>query len=206
MNLPIVYLILPVISALIGWITNYIAVKMIFRPRKPIHFFGITLWGLIPKRKSDLAKKIGETVEHELISHQDIHEVVNTPQFHEEILSSVMRAIDSFIEQKLGANPIVSMILSGDVAMQIKKLVKNELRTILPDFMEDIFEKVEHRLDFKEIVQHKIEQFDMAKLETIVYNIAAKELRAIEVFGGVLGFGVGLIQVAILILAGNTHG
>ncbi len=204
MRISIVYLMIPPISALIGWITNYIAVKMIFRPRKPYTFLGITLWGLIPKRKSDLAKKIGETVEHELISHQDIHTVVNTPQFHEDILRSVMQAIDRFIEHKLGTNPIVSMILSNEVTRVIKEMIKNELRGILPVFMEDIFEKVEHRLDFKEIVRSKIEQFDMSKLEHIVYNIAAKELRSIEILGGILGFCVGLAQVAILILGSKS--
>jgi uncharacterized membrane protein YheB (UPF0754 family) len=42
------------------------------------------------------------------------------------------------------------------------------------------------------------------KLEKIIYNIAAKELHAIEVFGGVLGFVVGLVQVAILLLGNRS--
>ena len=195
---------IPPISALIGWITNYIAVKMIFRPRKPIRFLGITILGLIPKRKSDLARKIGETVENELISHKDIHRVVNTPEFHEEILVSISKVIDSFIEKKLGANPLVAMMLSGEMAIQIKESLKQELRDFLPEFMENMFGKIETKLNFKEIVQDKIESFDLMKLEKIIYNIAAKELRAIEVFGGVLGFVVGLVQIAIILLGNRS--
>jgi uncharacterized membrane protein YheB (UPF0754 family) len=195
---------IPPISAIIGWITNYIAVKMIFRPRKPIFFFGIKILGLIPKRKSDLARKIGETVEKELISHQDIHRAVNTPEFHEEIITSISNVIDNFIEQKLGANPLVAMMLSGEMAVQIKESLKNELRDFLPGFMENMFGKIENRLNFKEIVQNKIESFDLMKLEKIIYNIAAKELRAIEIFGGVLGFVVGLFQVAIILLGNRS--
>lgn len=195
---------IPPISALIGWITNYIAVKMIFRPRKPIRFLGITILGLIPKRKSDLARKIGETVENELISHKDIHRVVNTPEFHEEILVSISKVIDSFIEKKLGANPLVAMMLSGEMAVQIKESLKQELRDFLPEFMENMFGKIETKLNFKEIVQDKIESFDLMKLEKIIYNIAAKELRAIEVFGGVLGFVVGLVQIAIILLGNRS--
>jgi len=201
MNFYIIWLI-PPISALIGWITNRIAVRMIFRPRKPFSILGIKIWGLIPKRKSDLAKKIGETVESELISHQDIHKVVNSYEFHEEIISSIIKAIEKFIERKLGANPIISIMMSGEVAGVIKELVKDELRGILPDFMETMFENLEGRLDFKEIVRKKIEEFDFIKLEQIIYKIASKELRAIEVFGGVLGFIVGLVQVGILLLSG----
>jgi uncharacterized membrane protein YheB (UPF0754 family) len=200
----IVLWIIPLISALIGWITNYIAVKMIFRPKEPVSFLGIKIWGLIPKRKSDLAKKIGETVEKELVSHQDIHRIVNTTEFHEEILRSIIDTIGKFIEQKLGANPIISLMLNGEIATQIKEIVKDELRGILPDFMEDMFQKIEGKLDFKEIVRKKIEEFDLSKLEQIIYNIASKELRSIEIFGGILGFGVGLVQVVIILIANRS--
>lgn len=203
MNFYIIWFI-PPISALIGWITNYIAVKMIFRPRKPITLFGIKIWGLIPKRKSDFARRIGETVESELISHQDIHKVVNSPEFHEQILSSIIDAIEKFIERKLGSNPIISMVLSGEVAGVIKEMVKDELREILPDFMETMFEKVEGKLDFKEIVRKKIEEYDFIKLEQIIYKIASRELRYIEVFGGILGFIVGLAQVGIIIISSKS--
>jgi len=195
---------IPLISALIGWVTNYLAVKMIFRPGEPFHFLGLKIQGLIPKRKSELARKIGETIEKELISHQDIHTVINSELFHEEILQSIVEAIEKFIEQKLGSNPLLSMMLSGEIAAQVKKMVKHELRAMLPDFMEKMFEKVEERLDFKEIVRKKIEEFDFIRLEHIIYKIAARELRAIEIVGGILGFIIGLVQVVIIIISSNS--
>ncbi len=203
MNIIVLWLI-PPISAVIGWITNYIAVKMIFRPKRPVSFLGLKIWGLIPKRKSDLANKIGETVEKELISHQDIHRIVNTKEFHEEILRSVVDTVEKFIEQKLGANPIISLMLNGEIAGQLREIIKSELRIMLPDFIEKMFQKVESKLDFKEIVRNKIEEFDLSKLEQIIYNIAAKELRSIEIFGGILGFCVGLIQVFIILIANRS--
>jgi uncharacterized membrane protein YheB (UPF0754 family) len=203
MNFYIMWLI-PPISALIGWITNYIAVRMIFRPRKPVTLLGIKIWGLIPKRKSDFARRIGETVESELISHQDIHKVVNSPEFHEQILRSIIDAIEKFIERKLGSNPILSLMLSGEVAGVIKDMVKDELREILPGFMETMFEKVEGKLDFKEIVRNKIEEYDFIKLEQLIYKIASRELRSIEILGGILGLIVGIVQVGIIIISSKS--
>ena len=49
-------ILIPIIGAIIGLITNWIAVKMLFHPRKKI--FGIQ--GVIPKRKKDIAKRIGD--------------------------------------------------------------------------------------------------------------------------------------------------
>ena len=193
------YLAIPLISALIGWITNFIAVKMIFRPRKPINILGFKIIGLIPKRKSDLARKIGETIEKELISHEDIQAVINTKGFHQDIINSIMGLLDAFVKQKLAANPFVALLLSGELADQVREMVRNEIHAVLPHFMEKMFITMEEKLDFKAIVQEKIENFDMSRFEEIVYKIAAKELQAIEWFGAILGFCIGIIQVFIII-------
>ena len=62
----LLYASFPLIGAIIGWCTNYLAVKMIFRPYKPISFLGLKIHGLIPRRQSDLARSIGETIELKL--------------------------------------------------------------------------------------------------------------------------------------------
>ena len=188
---------IPVISALIGWITNYIAVKMIFRPYIPVKIFGFKIQGLIPMRRAELATKIGQTVEKELITHADIHGAVNTPEFREEILTTLLGAIDGYIVEKTSGNPLIAMFLGGSGASSLKDKLRDELRPVLPSMMESLFEKMEDRLDLKDIVRKKIDEFDLLKLETIIYDIAAKELKAIEYLGGVLGFVIGLVQLAI---------
>jgi uncharacterized membrane protein YheB (UPF0754 family) len=195
---------IPVVSALIGWLTNRLAVRMIFRPRRPVRVLWFRLVGLIPKRKAELARTIGKTVEKELISHHDIHRVVTSGRFQEEILDTIIVQVEDFIYVNLGSSPLVAMALSGEAAARIKQVVRRELRKVLPGVIEELFEKVESRLDFKEIIRDKIEAFDMSKLESIVYTIAARELKAIEMIGGVLGFIIGLGQVALLVLMQRT--
>lgn len=199
-----VYALIPVVSALIGWLTNFIAVRMLFRPRRPVRVLGLTIVGLIPRRQADLARKIGETVEKELISHQDIRRVADTPSFRNRVIDVIFEQIERFIMQSLGANPLVAAILSGEVVASIKVMVREELQNRLPDIMEELFGRLEAHLDFKQIIREKIERFDLSRLETIVYSIASRELKAIELVGGVLGFVVGLAQVAIIAL-GNLY-
>lgn len=65
----------PVIGALIGYCTNYIAVKMLFYPKKEIRIFGHKLPftpGAIPKGKPRLAKAIGNIVAEDLLTKEDI--------------------------------------------------------------------------------------------------------------------------------------
>ena len=64
-----------VVSGVIGYATNYIAVKMLFRPLKPVYIFGKQLPftpGIIPKGKPRLAKALGNAVGDKLLTDSDI--------------------------------------------------------------------------------------------------------------------------------------
>lgn len=201
----LIYLSIPIISGLIGWLTNWLAVRMIFRPRRAVRILGFEIIGLIPKRRSDLARKIGETVEQELLSHRDIEQAVNNPAFHSEIGRVLRVKIDEFMLKYLGSNPLIAMFLTGEVASSIKEALVSEIEKMIPQTLEMLLGKLEDRLDFKQIVQSKIEHFELEKLEAIIHSIAARELKAIEILGGVLGFAVGLVQLGILSL-GRIYG
>lgn len=68
----------PVIGAIIGYFTNYIAVKMLFRPLNPVK---IGIWtlpftpGIFPKRKKQLAKALGNVVGNNLLTRSDVIEL-----------------------------------------------------------------------------------------------------------------------------------
>ncbi len=200
----LIYFSIPLISALIGWITNYIAVKMIFRPRKAINFLGLRIIGLIPKRKADLAQKIAETVERELISHRDIKEIINSSDFHSQASAVIRAKLEYFITSKISSNPLLSLFVSSDVVSKLGSLFMEELEKEIPSILDELFHSIENKLDFQKIIRDKILNYDLSKFESIIYTIASRELKAIEYLGGILGFIVGIIQLAIIFL-GELH-
>ena len=196
----VIYALIPIISAMIGWVTNYIAVKMIFRPRQPLNILGFKIQGLIPRRQHELALNLGDLVEKELVSHKDVHEILESEEVKKEITHQLENQVDKFMEDKLGSIPMISMFLQGELAHQIKSMAVAQLNTVIPEFLDTCMKHVEERLDFKEIVREKVENFDHDMLEKMVFRIAAKELKTIELLGAILGFLVGVTQVALLIV------
>jgi uncharacterized membrane protein YheB (UPF0754 family) len=100
-------ILLSIIGAAIGWLTNVFAIKLIFRPLNPIKIplVNISIQGLIPKRKSELARSIGQTVETELVSIEEIMDKIieeeNKNQMIQEIKHNVKencRAENSFFD------------------------------------------------------------------------------------------------------------
>lgn len=90
-------IILPVlIGALIGYCTNYVAIKMLFLPRRALH---IGKWrlpmtpGVIPKNKARLATAVGNAVSDRLITRQDILEGVKRSSIQKKIVDGVTTAI-----------------------------------------------------------------------------------------------------------------
>lgn len=190
----------PIIAALIGYITNYIAVRMLFRPHKPTRFLGMTLQGLVPRRQKEIAQSLGSMIERDLFSQDDIHAALSGSETAEEAAAFLSEQVDVFAGKVASQNPMVGMFLQGPLLDQIKQMLSSQMAEKFPQFMERIVTKVEHRLDVSEIVTKKVEGFDLSKLESLIYEVSARELKTIEVLGGVLGFIVGLAQVGIMLI------
>lgn len=90
------YLAGPLIGAVIGYFTNYLAVKMLFHPKKPVIFFGHTLPftpGVIPKGKSRLARAVGQAVGKTLLTGEDIENYLLSDEMQQLVISTVNQAI-----------------------------------------------------------------------------------------------------------------
>ena len=86
----------PLIGAVIGYITNWIAVKMMFRPLKPIRIRKFTLPftpGIIPKNKGRLAEAIGNTISNDLLTDDDIKNIL----LSEEIINKIRDGINNYL-------------------------------------------------------------------------------------------------------------
>ncbi len=194
---------IPIVSALIGWFTNFIAVRMLFHPRKPWpQSFpkSLQIQGLLPKRQSELARKVGETIEDRLISIQDVLSKLNNSDLESKIAPIIRETIDAIVQKHLQQIPMLGMFLQRETLNQIKGMLVKETLTALPRIIQELSNSLEETVKFKAIIQERIEKFDLSVLEEIVNDISGSELRAIEFLGGVLGFFIGLIQVALVIL------
>ncbi|MGN0152451.1 MAG: DUF445 domain-containing protein [Wujia sp.] len=98
------YLAGPIIGALIGYCTNYIAVKMLFYPKKEIHLFGHRLPftpGAIPKGKGRLAKAIGSVVGTTLITREDIEQKIQPDEIGATLADMMMEKLDAPVKGEL---------------------------------------------------------------------------------------------------------
>jgi uncharacterized membrane protein YheB (UPF0754 family) len=191
-------LLIPVISGFIGWVTNWVAIKMLFHPRKPIRLLGITIQGIFPKRQEQFAIKLGKLVSEQLLSFKDIEQKIVSPENLQKLMPVVESHVDDFLRKKLAdVFPVISMFIGEKTISQLKGHFLNELEALFPVLMKRYMGNLQAELDLEKIVTEKVAGFSSDKLEEILMSIMSKEFRFVEILGGVLGFIIGLLQVAI---------
>lgn len=109
MNL-IPYLAPPLLGAFIGWITNLIAIKMLFRPLKPWRLFGLRLPmtpGVIPAKRHELAVNIGRMVGSQLLTSADISRALSEETFKQELALMIRKRVADILQRDLGPLPTI---------------------------------------------------------------------------------------------------
>ena len=192
---------IPAIGGLIGWITNWLAVKMIFRPVKPRRFLGIRIQGLVGKRQHELAKAIGRVVGNHLVEHKDVLKSLNKLDFSG-ILNGVLdRGLAPKIQELRGL-PLIGGFLTEERVRDIRNSIVQGVMAHKEQVLDEVEKGLAKGLDVPALVEKKVAAFAVEKLEKLILEVASRELRAIEVLGGVLGALIGLAQVGFLWLHG----
>jgi len=190
-------LMIPAVGGLIGYMTNRLAVKMIFRPIKPVNILGLKIQGLMPRRQQDMAKSIGEVVGDHLVSHKDLADGLK----NFDMAALLTEMLEVGLEPKINELrnlPLIGGFLTDDRIDDLRKSMVNSLLERKDDILNKIEGALEEGLDVRAIVTEKVAAFPVEKLESLVLQVASKELRAIEILGGVLGVVIGLGQVLLL--------
>ncbi len=194
-------LLIPVISAFIGWITNLIAIKMLFHPREPKRILGFTVQGIFPKRQQQFAQRLGKIVSDEFLSFDDIEKKISNPENLKKIMPMIERHVDDFLRQRLSDEmPVISMFIGDKTIGRMKAALMQEIETLFPAVMKQYATNLKTELDLEHIVTSKVSAFSSDKLEEILYQIMSKEFRFVEIIGAVIGFIIGSLQVVLTLL------
>ena len=192
---------LPFIGALIGWLTNYIAIKMLFHPKNEVRLFFIPMQGVFPKRQKALARKLGEIVSEELFSAQDVTAHLKEKATSEAVLNHIALRLEEGIASRLPrAFPMLAMLMSSDMADKIKVVLLEQIGSLNEELIDKLSGELEEELDIHKIVEEKVSAFSSDKLEEILFSIMRREFKFVEMVGAVLGFLIGVAQILLLSL------
>lgn len=183
------YITAPLLGGIIGYITNDIAIRMLFRPHTAKYLFGIHIPftpGLIPKEKGRLADAIGGAISENLMS----KEVLEKYLLSEEMVGKVRTSVENFIGTQRRNQETLSQFLGH-------YLTNEEITDITNSVNESITKQFSHKLTDKEVGE---------KVAHIVIEHVAQKLNvegAQELLSGIAGAMGGLKGMAAELFGGN---
>jgi len=182
----------PLVGAGIGWFTNWLAIRMLFRPRQALRVLGLTIQGVIPRRRSEIAERLAQAFERELLSHEDVKGALQDPAYQEALRTHIEDHVRDYLSEKVAAsNRVVRTLIGGGLVRRLASGITDAAMSQMPSLIDRAAQELEARFDIREVVRAKVEALDLERLEALVVELSRSELRFIEVLGGIVGFVVG---------------
>lgn len=157
----------PVTGAFIGYLTNHVAIKMLFRPLRPWKIGGIRIPmtpGVIPSKRQELANNFGEVVGDHLLTSEEIGKGLQNPAFQEHLFNLIKERIDGVLQKDLGT-------LASIVPEKFKIYFDIGKKTLVYQIKEKTRSFIGSS-EFKEIAERsielRIEQFFACEVGTII--------------------------------------
>lgn len=192
----------PLITATIGWVTNWVAIKMLFCPREPLRLFFWKWQGLIPRRQIQLANEAAEIIEREILQQHLILNEIKKIELSPYLEKTAHMLVWERIGPQLRAIPLLGSFVNDGILAKLEAIASAEIKKEAGPLVEQVATEFESSVDLKKIIENNIASFDLKRLEEIVNHVAKREFRTIERLGALLGFLIGCAQVTLFWIAG----
>ena len=114
----------PVVGGVIGYFTNWLAIKMLFRPHQPKYFMGLHIPftpGIIPKEKYRIAESVGKAISENLMN----QEVLQKTLLSDEIVQRVHSSLREFQQY---STPCPELQRRGFPSVRIESIMGKKVR------------------------------------------------------------------------------
>lgn len=193
-NIIAVLIIVPLVTAFIGYVTNYAAVKMIFLPEEFVGVWKIGWQGVLPSKADTFASDVAGTV-GDVISPAELVERIDPAELEtllsgrlDDELPGVLREAAEMLA------PGVWDQMAPEAQQMVAEQIKTEGRQVSQEIFDDL-QGISHEiLDLEALVFDLLSGPNVKRLTRLFQEIGGKELKAIVRFGGYFGFIIGVFQ------------
>jgi len=192
--------VMPAFGLFVGWFTDWLALKMIFRPKEPRRYLGLFTWqGLFFRRRKEVAAAYGELVAREILTPANIIDAVLVGPRSDRLFDMIQRHVHRMVEENAGlAKPFLVLAVGTKRYEEMKRLVVRKLMVRLPHTLKHLERYAEEAMDVRNTLVTKMQQLTVDEFEGILRPVFQQDEWILIAVGAALGFLVGELQVFIM--------
>jgi uncharacterized membrane protein YheB (UPF0754 family) len=188
--------VLPVAGFMVGWITNYLALKLIFAPLHPKKIGCFTFHGIFLKRQREVSETFARIICVEILHTKAIWDSIFDGPLSKNFIAMLRAHTLVFVEGMLREiKPIAIAALGAEQFSQMKEDVAQKTIQGLPDIMDLSYEYTQEALDMEATIRTKMQALPPDEFEGVLHPAFQEDEITLIFLGGVLGAIVGVIQI-----------
>jgi len=190
---------IPFVAAVVGWATNWVAIKLTFHP---LEFRGVRPYlgwqGIIPSKAGKMAAIFAESTMFRLGTLSEIFLHMDPDRMAEHITTVIDPHVETYTDEVMfyGGNSVLWRALPSLVRSRIYSRVREELPSLVHELMDEVGDQVEDLVDFKHMLVTELEG-DKVLLNRLFLESGEEEFRFIVKSGLYFGFLFGLVQLSV---------
>lgn len=193
-------LIMPIFGFVTGFVTDWLALKMIFYPREP-RGFGLFRWqGMFQKRREQVGMDYGALIAEEVLTVRNVMEAVLTGPKSDRLFAMIQREIQRTIDQQASiAKPLVALTVGGKQYQEMKKAAAAKAIDYLPETVKHVEGYATGALDVRNTIVSKMRQLTPLEFEGILRPAFQQDEWKLIAVGAIIGGLVGELQVLLIL-------
>lgn len=191
--------ILPLAGLLIGWATNYLALRLIFLPKEPTKIGFWTFQGMFIKRQKEVSAEYARIVSERILTSQNIFSTLIQGPASDRLVALVHMHVKKAVDTAAGlTKPLFQLAQGTQKYISIKQHVANRFVEELPHSIRHIFGYAEEALDIENTLSTRMQALSPGEFEEFLHPIFQEDEWKLILVGAVLGAAAGVGQLFLL--------
>lgn len=190
---------LPLGGVIVGWATNWLALKMIFNPKQEIRVMGIKLHGLFIKRQNEVATEYSKIVSAEILTTERMFDRIFRGKASDELVTILHGHVKRSIDEQAGLSRAIYQIFAGTRKYdELKEMAASRFVESLPLSIHRTFEYTETALDLETTMREKMAGLSPDEFEGVLRPAFQEDEWILILVGAALGGLAGFAQLVFL--------
>jgi uncharacterized membrane protein YheB (UPF0754 family) len=192
---------LPGFGLFTGAFTDFIALRMIFRPKQPKGIGALRWQGLFHKRRLEVAKGYSRLLANEILTPRAIMQSLLTGPMSDQLFELVQREVQRGIDGQAGiARPFVVLAVGGRKYQQMKRATAEKVIARMPDTARYLDGYATRALDLANLLDERLALLNTDQYEDLLRPAFRDDEKIVVAIGATLGFLVGELQTLLISL------
>ncbi len=192
--------ILPLAGVVVGYVTNWLAIQMIFRPLTPRRFLFFRYQGLFLKRQDEVSAEYADLLANKIVIPSKIIDTLVRGDRAGIFIDTVHRQIEKILNTKMGLFKGAMLLSVGtEPYRQMKTQVTRRIVDLLPQQIHRMEDYWRDAMDLQPTIHERLGNLPPAEFEQVLRTCFKEDEAILIAVGGALGLVAGLLQMSLLL-------